>query len=189
MPALGGQAWDSRSGLLEVGSGPDLLAQVLPHLADVPHGGRRAPAAGEPAPHAAPRVALVIPAAPVDGVQPGLVPVEAGTPDGVRGVGVHGGGAADPRPARLLIRVPVLQDAVALRALALGIEPAMAGRAGAWVRPEVALGGLAPPAFHRGLGEDDALVDAPLAGGPPQDLLGGAGEVAVDARRDQLVGA
>src|SRR5712691_1819616 len=108
MPVSGGPARTARSGLLEVGGGPDLLAQVLPHLADVLHSGRRAPAPGEPAPH---------------------------------------------------------------------------------VAPGVALGGLAPPAFHRGLGEDDALVDAPLAGGPPQDLLGGAGEAAVDARRDQLVGA
>src|SRR6185437_14578664 len=47
---------------------------------------------------------------------------------------------------------------------------------------------LPPPALHRRLGEHDLLVDAPLAGGPAQDLLGGAGEVAIDARGDPLVG-
>lgn len=39
---------------------------------------------------------------------------------------------------------------------------------------------LLPRALGRGLGEDDVLIDPPLTGGPFQDLLRGAGEIAAD---------
>src|SRR5262249_23792709 len=108
-------------------------------------------------------------------------------PDRVRGVRVHRGGGRDPRPAAFLVGVPVLQDAPALRAQPrLAVDPGtVAGRAAAAL--PVAQRGLPPPAFHRGLGEHDVLVDAPLAGRPAQDLAGGPGEAAVDPRRDELV--
>src|SRR5439155_193512 len=89
--------------------------------------------------------------------------------------------------ARLLERVPVLEDAPALRAQALAAvhAGAVTGRAAAAL--PVALGGLPPPAFHRGLREDDVLRDAPLAGGPAEDLPGRPREVAVAAAGPRLV--
>ena len=58
-----------------------------------------------------------------------LVPHEADAPDPVRQVGVHRGRGGDARPGRLLVRVPVLQDAVALRALAgLAVDARGRGR-------------------------------------------------------------
>src|ERR1017187_5897293 len=123
-------------------------------------------------------------------VEPDLVAVVAGSPAGVGGVGVHRGGGADPWPAGFLERVPVLQDAVVLGALARPavLAEAVTWRAGGPVRAPVAQRVLLPPALHGGLGEDDVLVDAPLAGSPAQYLAGRAGEVAVDARREQLTG-
>ena len=124
-----------------------------------------------------------------DRVQPGLVPVVARAPDRVGRVRVHRGRVADPRPAGRLERVPVLQDAVALRALAgLAVRAGLVTRrAGAGVRTPVPESALLPPALHRGLREHHILVDAPLARRPPQDLRRGAGEVPVDAPGEQLV--
>src|SRR5262245_38291771 len=146
------------------------------------------PAPGEPAPETAPGVTRAIGAAPINGVKPGLVAAVAGAPDRVGGIGVHGGGLLDPRPARLLIRVPVLQDAPALRAQAWPAVDArpVAGRAAAAC--PVALGGLPPPALDRGLCEDHVLVDAPFTGRPAQDLLRRALKVAVDSRGDPTIG-
>src|SRR5260370_21179713 len=177
----------SRSGLLEVGLRPDPLAQVLAEPGDGLVGRRGMPAPGEPAPDAAPRVAGPVHAPGLPGVQPGLVPVIAGPPDGVGGVGVHRGRLGDPRPAGPLERVPVLQDAVTLRALAVRTE-AVARRAGAGVGAPVTQGGLVPPALHGGLGADDVLADAPFARGPAQGLTGRAPEVAVDTGHEPLVG-
>src|SRR5205085_10643829 len=112
------------------------------------------PAPGEPAADTAPLVAGLVRADVLYRVQPRLVAVVTGSPDRVAGVRVHRGGVRDPRPARLLVGVPVLQDPPALRAQArLAVHAgAVTGRAAAAL--PVAQGGLPPPAFHRGLGED-----------------------------------
>src|SRR6202007_2592114 len=159
---------------------PDVLVQVALDPGDVLLGGRGVPAVGEPAADAAPHVAPVIVADVLAGVEPGLVAVVAGPPDGVGGVGVHGGGVTHRGPGALLAGVVVLQDAVALRAAGVLGGGLVAGRAGTGADAPVAERALPPPALHGRLGEHDILVDAPLAGGPAQDLLGGAGEVAID---------
>src|SRR5262249_11828321 len=177
----------SRLRLLEVGLEPDLLAQVVLDRTDVVLGRGRAPAPGEPAADATPCVAGPVRPHMVHRVQPRLVAVEARPPDRVGGVCVHRGGGGDARPAALFVGVPVLQDAPALRAQArLAVHPGtVAGRAA--VALPVAERGLPPPAFHRGLGEHDALVDAPFAGRPAQDLAGGPGGVALDPLGDHPV--
>ncbi len=156
-------------------------------LGDVLVGLRAEPAPGVPAPDAAPHVPGLVGADVRHRVEPGLVAVVARPPDRVRGVRVHRRGRRDRRPAGLLVRVPVLQDAPALRAQAGHAvhAQAVAGRAAGGV--PVAQLGLPPPAFHGGLGEDDVLADAPLAGRPAQDLAGRPGEVPVDPGHDLLV--
>src|SRR5207302_10646123 len=122
-------------------------------------GRRGVPAAGEPAADAAPGVSARVLAPAVHFVEPELVALVAGAPDRVGGVGVHRRRVPDPRPARLLERIPVLQDAPALRTPArptVGAE-AVARRAGRAVRAPVPHGGLVPVALLDGLGGDDVL--------------------------------
>src|SRR5207249_2402503 len=98
---------------------------------------------------------------------------------------------ADARPSRLLVRVPVLQDAEALRALArltVHAEPP-AGCAAGGVAGPVAERVLPPPALDRRLCQHEVLVDPPLARRPAQDLPRGTGELPVHPGRDAAVGA
>src|SRR5829696_3579961 len=174
-----------RSRLLEVGLFPDPVVQVAVHLADVVPGRSGVPTAGEPAAGAARGIPCDVWAAALHVVQPALVPLEAGPPDGIGGVGVHCGRLVDPRPGGPLVWIAVLEDAVALGALPgpAVVAQTVAGGAGGPVPGPVALGRLPPPALDRRLCSDQVLVDPPLARGPAQDLLGRAGERAVDPCR------
>src|SRR5215472_3906289 len=164
----------------EVRLAPDLLAQVRLHLRDVAERGRVPPLAREPGTEAAPDVALVVLTASGHGVEPGLVAVIACAPDRVGGVGIHRSRPGDGRPAA--VPVGVLQDPVGHRALArLAVLAGLVTcRAVGWVRGPAAEGALLPPALHGRLGEDDVLVDAPLAGRPPEYVDRCASEVAGD---------
>src|SRR5689334_22925143 len=104
--------------LLEIGRFPDALVQVAADPVGVPLAGGGVPATAEPAPDTTPGVAGAVGTDVLDRVQPPLVPHETGTPDAVGQVRVHGRRCGDARPGRLLIWVAVLQDPVALRALA-----------------------------------------------------------------------
>ena len=179
-----GNGWSARR--VEIGLLPDPLLQILLDHADVQLSCRRIPAARIPPSHAAPKITGVILPSPGPVVEPDLVPVIARPPDGVGGVRVHRCRRGNPGPACLLEWIPGLQDAVTLRALArspISPEP-VTGRAARSVRSPVTEGVLPPPALDGGLGEDDVLADTPLAGCPPENLLGSAGEVAAD-QRDQ----
>src|SRR5580692_9302441 len=175
--------------LPEVWLKPDLLLQVLLHPVDVAHRGSGTPAAGEPPADAAPGVPGLVLSAARHGVQPRLVAVKAGPPDPVRGVRVHRGRVDHAGPAAVLVRIAILQDPVTLRALTglAVLAELVPGRTVGGVGAPVPLGVLLPPALHRCLREHDVLVDPPLAGGPAQDVDRGAGEIAVDPRREPLL--
>src|SRR5205807_10536315 len=136
----------TRSGLLEAGLLPCALVEDAPHAPDVPLRLGGVPAAGEPAAHATPGITSRVLAAALELVQPHLVTLVGGAPDGVCRVRVHGGRGPDSRPARLLEGIAVLDDAPALRAQAWPAVRAEAvpGRARAPVRPPFALVGLPP---------------------------------------------
>src|SRR5215218_2722400 len=76
------------SRLLEVGLLPDPVGQVAGHLADVVLGRSGMPTTGEPAAGAAPGIPCDVRTAALHVVQPALVSLEAGPPDGIGGVGV-----------------------------------------------------------------------------------------------------
>src|SRR5215472_12381062 len=164
----------------EVRLAPDLLAQVRLHLRDVAERGRVPPLAREPGTEAAPDVALVVLTTSGHAVEPGLIALIACAPDRVGGVGIHRSRPGDGRPAA--VPVGVLQDPVGHRALArvAVLAGLVTWRAVGWVRGPATEGALMPPALHGRLGEDDVLVDAPLAGRPPEYVDRGASEVAVD---------
>src|SRR5262250_526892 len=137
-----GPAASTRLGLLEVGRFPDPLVEVAAYPVGVLLAGRHVPPPAEPAPDAAPRVAGRVRLAVLDGVEPALVPLEADPPDRVREIGVERGRAGDARPRGLLVRVPVLEDPEALRALA-GLAVGARAPAGC------AAGGIAGPVAER----------------------------------------
>src|SRR6185312_1175271 len=119
-------------------------------------------------------------------IQPDLVPIVTGSPDSVCSVSVHGCRHADPGPGRRFDMILVLQNAVALWALArftVGSDT-VAGWAELSVCCPVAELSLLPPTFDRGLSKDDILVDSPLAGCPLQDLPCRAGELTAYQRRE-----
>src|SRR5215472_6637244 len=159
---------------------PDLLAKVLLHLRDVAERGRVQPLAGEPGTEAAPDVALVVLTTSGHAVEPGLIAFIACAPDRVGGVGIHRSRPGDGRPAA--VPVGVLQDPVGHRALArvAVLAGLVTWRAVGWIGGPATEGALLPPALHGRLGEDDVLVDAPLAGRPPEYVDRGASEVPVD---------
>src|SRR5262250_727349 len=80
---------------LEVGALPDACSQVVPHRGRILIAAGDMPAAAEPAADAAPGVARSVSGPPIDAVQPRLIALEAGAPDRVGGVGVHGGRPLD----------------------------------------------------------------------------------------------
>src|SRR5262249_12810358 len=155
------------------------VGEPLLDVGDVVDSAGVVPAAAEPLADAAPQIAgLVATAQPLD------VALEAGPPPRVRVVHVEGGVVLHHRPA-VLRGVPLdLEEPVALVA-ALAVEGA--GRAQTRVRGVVAEAAaflaavLVPAALLRGLGPDHVFLEAPLARGPLDDLVGGAGEVAGDA--------
>src|SRR5580704_8841034 len=175
--------------LAEIGSKPDSRPLVLLDLGDISECSRGAPAARKPAADAAPHIALRVRGPARHGVEPHLVAVVASSPDRVGSVGVHRRGPGDGGPAAVLVGVAILENPVALRALAgrAVLADLVARQACGRVSAEVTKSVLLPPALDRGLREDDVLVDAPLAGSPPKDVDGGAGEVAVDPRRQRLL--
>src|SRR5215469_1599715 len=164
----------------EVRLEPDLLAKVLLHLRDVAERGRVTPLAREPGTKAAPDVALVVVNAPRHAVEPRLVADVTCAPDPVRGIGIHRSRPGNGRPAA--VPIGVLQDPVGHRALArlAVLTGLVTGRAVGWVRGPATESALLPPALHGRLGEHDVLVDAPLAGRPPEYVDRGASEVPID---------
>src|SRR5262249_32419687 len=124
-------------------------------------------------------------------VQPQLIAFVTSTPYRIRRVRVESGRSLNARPGGLFEGIPVLQDAPALRAFTRRSvhAEAVAGRALSGIGAKITERRLTPPRLDRRLRANDVLIDAPLARGPLENLVGRAGEVAGHARRDLRAGA
>ncbi len=137
----------------EVGGLPDALIDVGLHVVDVGHRRRRVPPAGEPHADAAPHVAGGVVPAPLDGVEPPLVALEAVAPEAQGDVDIE-------RRRRLGVAHTVVEGPRDGRGAHLHDAERLAVVADVGHRPVRLLGRLGP---------HDVFVDPPLAGTPLED--------------------
>ena len=136
------------------------------------------PIAGEPATDTTPEVAGC-----VVGAQPGLDPFETEASDCQCVIDVEGGGDVGVGPGAGVSGRDIgslhLKDSDAFTAVEPKLRVVLA--------VAIALKVLSPRRLRVGLGTHVVLIEAPLAGTPPKDLIGGAGEVSVDSSLDGRV--